>query len=129
MERPSDVEATDTRPERTVPEPEAPEPSLHRSLPASDPAPAEIPTVREDRSADQVAALPEPDPQQQLVRAIQTELQRLGYYTDDIDGSLGRRTIMAIQTYEIVSDRDITGQPSEELLADLRLETRTIDDD
>ena len=129
MERAEDVDSVAVRPEPLAPQPAPSERASQQPLSSPEATPAETAVISEEQAQEQISGVPVSDPKVELVRDIQTELARLGYYTDNVDGSLGRRTIMAIQTYEIVSDRDITGQPSQALLADLRRETRRISED
>ena len=103
-----------------------------------------LPTTAAERpsEADQLAALPseaeaaalplpgerpavapsEPEPQfdRDFVRAIQSELKRLGYDVGPIDGLAGRRTVTAVRAFEAAEHLPATGVLSEELLDQLR---------
>jgi peptidoglycan hydrolase-like protein with peptidoglycan-binding domain len=55
-----------------------------------------------------------------LTRAVQVQLHRLGYIADPPDGTLGPRTVNAINTFERTAGLPINGVPSEQLLARLQ---------
>ena len=55
-----------------------------------------------------------------LVTDMQRELARLGLYVGSIDGIAGPRTEAAIAAYETAAGRSVTGEPSAELLAQLK---------
>ena len=63
---------------------------------------------------------PKPQPETDFVRAIQSELKRLGYDVGPIDGLAGRKTVTAIRSFEVAEHLPVTGVLSEELLAQLR---------
>lgn len=56
----------------------------------------------------------------QLISQIQTELNRLGYNAGPEDGAFGPSTRRAIVTYQSDMNMRVTGEASEDLLADLR---------
>jgi peptidoglycan hydrolase-like protein with peptidoglycan-binding domain len=69
------------------------------------------------------------DPQDQMERTelisqIQTELNRLGYSAGPADGAFGPSTRRAIVTYQSDMNMRVTGEASENLLADLRNTSR-----
>lgn len=55
-----------------------------------------------------------------LVRAIQTELKRRGYYDSSIDGIYGIGTNAAISDYQLDNNLAVDGQPTQMLLDHLR---------
>lgn len=55
-----------------------------------------------------------------LVRAVQAELHKRGYYTSTVDGIYGRGTNTAISTYQRENNLAVDGQPSSALLDHLR---------
>ena len=57
---------------------------------------------------------------QALVRDIQTELAARGHYTSRVDGLFGRGTRGAIIDYQTAQGLPITGEPTPELLQQLR---------
>ena len=57
---------------------------------------------------------------QALVRDIQTELAARGHYRSRVDGLFGRGTRGAIVDYQTAQGLPITGEPSSELLQQLR---------
>jgi tetratricopeptide (TPR) repeat protein len=64
------------------------------------------------------------------VRAIQKRLADRGYYDGPLDGSLGPKTSLAIETYQRVQRYNATGQPSRaiyEELEDYALQVRGLD--
>lgn len=61
----------------------------------------------------------------QLVRQIERRLANKGYNVGAVDGSLDAQTQQAIRTYQAQRGLAITGEPSEQLLADLRTSTVT----
>ncbi len=56
----------------------------------------------------------------QLVRTIQTQLKRLGYYTKNADGFYGRNTKSSIMGYQKIVGLPQTGKADEALLASLQ---------
>lgn len=56
----------------------------------------------------------------QVVQGIQQELNRRGYDAGPADGTVGPKTRVAIQTYQSDAGLAITGEPSAQLLTDLR---------
>jgi len=80
---------------------------------------AEAATPPEERPATEAPA-PDPQPDLDFVRAIQSELKRLGYDVGPIDGLAGRQTVTAIRAFEVSEHLPATGVLSEELLAQLR---------
>jgi len=60
----------------------------------------------------------------EVTRSIQELLTVLGYETGKIDGILGRLTITAIKALQKKADREMTGQPTEDLLISLQTEVR-----
>jgi hypothetical protein len=73
--------------------------------------------VRFAEPAPMAAPMPQPDP---LVRATQTELNRLGYLGDAADGFAGPRTRTAISAYQQANAWPVDGAPSPRLLARLQ---------
>jgi peptidoglycan hydrolase-like protein with peptidoglycan-binding domain len=73
----------------------------------------------------------DPAPQgRELVREIQKRLADRGYYDGPLDGSLGPKTSLAIETYQRVQRYDATGRPSRaiyEELEDYALQVRGLD--
>lgn len=59
-----------------------------------------------------------------LVRAVQTELVRLGYLDDEVDGKIGPNTRNAVRLFEQAHGMAVTGVVDEEILALSRKETR-----
>ncbi len=59
-----------------------------------------------------------------LVRDIQTELKRLGYYRGPVDGKRGRGAKWAMKEYQKASGRKPDAKPTLDLLAALRAERR-----
>jgi peptidoglycan hydrolase-like protein with peptidoglycan-binding domain len=55
----------------------------------------------------------------QLIRDLQIELARRGFYIGDPDASAQQRTTQAIRNYQAAAGQTVTGQPSEALLADV----------
>lgn len=85
--------------------------------------PSEPETAAVSLSGERPAAAPsEPEPQfdRDFVRAIQSELKRLGYDVGPIDGLAGRRTVTAVRAFEAAERLPATGVLSEELLDQLR---------
>jgi tetratricopeptide (TPR) repeat protein len=73
----------------------------------------------------------DPAPQgRELVRAIQKRLAVRGYYDGPLDGNLGPKTSLAIETYQRVQRYNATGRPSRaiyEELEDYSLQVRGLD--
>ena len=85
--------------------------------------PSEAETAAVPLTGERPAAAPsEPEPQfdRDFVRAIQSELKRLGYDVGPIDGLAGRRTVTAVRAFEAAEHLPATGVLSEELLDQLR---------
>ncbi|TVM36672.1 lytic murein transglycosylase [Oceanidesulfovibrio marinus] len=59
-----------------------------------------------------------------LVRAVQTELVRLGYLDDDVDGKVGPNTRNAVRLFEQAHGMAVTGVADEEILALAKRETQ-----
>ena len=59
-------------------------------------------------------------PADELTRAIQKDLLRLGYEPGNIQGELDKDTIVAISRFQAENDLEVTGEPSPRLAEDLR---------
>ncbi len=64
-------------------------------------------------------------PSRETVRAIQSELNRLGYGVGTPDGLAGRRTQEAIRNFQQANGLPVTGAPDDMLLVRLRQATRS----
>jgi peptidoglycan hydrolase-like protein with peptidoglycan-binding domain len=81
------------------------------------PHPAPLVATRDaDQEAEREAQEPERD---ELVAAVQSGLQRTGYYSGPVDGMAGPVTEAAILAFEEANGRLRTGEASQELLAAL----------
>lgn len=55
------------------------------------------------------------------IKAMQAELARLGFYTDTVDGDFGPKTEDAVELAQEHFGQTVTGRPTLELLAELRV--------
>lgn len=94
----------------------APDPSADPARRVNAVAPGGVEDDQRRREAEQQAA---------LVGDIQAALSRRNFYQGAIDGVYGPRTEAAIRDYERAAGIAETGEPSEELLAHVRLSTLT----
>ncbi|MCT8971243.1 peptidoglycan-binding domain-containing protein [Microbaculum marinisediminis] len=93
--------------------------------------PAKLPPARPDRQVAKIDPASAEDAdrarlvakQMELTRDLQIELARRNFYTGGIDGQYGPRTEAAIRDYERMASLADTGQPSEALLAHVRMST------
>ncbi|WP_436639956.1 peptidoglycan-binding domain-containing protein [Microbaculum sp. FT89] len=93
--------------------------------------PAKLPPTRPDRQVTKIDPASAEDAdrarlvarQMALTRDLQIELARRNFYTGGIDGQYGPRTEAAIRDYERMASLADTGQPSEALLAHVRMST------
>ncbi len=99
--------------------------------PTPQPAPRTIPTARPTPAqpaapvpVSGIAALiaPQSAPaQQDMVRAVQAELARLGRYDGAVDGLFGPKTDFAIREWERATGRAPTGEPNQKVLDALKV--------
>ncbi len=80
--------------------------------------PAEI--SNESYITDDVNNITDENFDQEIVREIQTLLQEKGYSISVVDGIYGDETSLAIKEFQLDSDLDIDGIPSQELLEMLK---------
>jgi len=85
---------------------------------AAEPAAADVPTGAEAEKA------PRPEPRDDLVTRIQTELGKAGFSTGPPDGTMGPRTQAAIEAYQQRHQLEVTGLPSSDLLDHVRRSAR-----
>ncbi|MCF3638620.1 peptidoglycan-binding protein [Rhizobium sp. TRM95111] len=76
--------------------------------------PEDMTTFVIEREGEAAAAVPS-----QLVRGIQTELARQGFFARETDGLLTDETVAAIRAFEERRGLAVTGEPSDRLLAAL----------
>ena len=61
----------------------------------------------------------------ELVRAVQDALKQLGYYSGQLDGLAGPQTRTAIKDFQTQAGLEPSGEPTLELLSDIRSTNRT----
>lgn len=83
-----------------------------QSAPAAPPPPATNQTAAPNRPAEL--------PQVTLIKSIQTELIRLGFYNGAPDGLMGPKTRAAIEDFQRFRHLPATGTPSQALLDQLK---------
>lgn len=91
-----------------------------QGLPATGQPSSELLALMEQSGTQQRAMTGDP-----LVRQIEARLASKGYQVGAIDGTLDADTQVAIRTYQQQRGLAVTGQPSADLLADLRTSTVT----
>lgn len=98
--------------DRLAEAPAVPVPKPERRVTAVDPGKAVDDQAQ--RAAERRAA---------MTRDLQGELKRRNYYQGPVDGRFGPRTQAAIHAYEQAAGLEATGEPSDVLLAHVRLST------
>lgn len=91
--------------------------------------PGQISEAQQQASAFRASAATQvrvASPSRETVRAIQSELNRLGYAVGTPDGLAGSRTRAAILSFERANGLPESGQPSDLLLVRLRQSTRSL---
>jgi len=90
------------------------------------PAPPPLPQLRHPVPPSP-AAVPETrvNPRDAMVRDLQDELSRLGYYEGKVDGLTGPKTEAAVRAYQAARGLPVTGEGSADLLEQVRRTPQT----